>query len=205
MIKFEKLPFKKEEVFCSSDLHYGHKNISKNSVWDRPSLDDKCRPWDLEEMNSIIIKAINDVVPWNGLFIHMGDWSFGGKDNIKVLREQIHCENVINCYGNHDHHILNNKELQSLFTLVDHILYIQIEDVRMVLCHYPILSWHQQNTGVWNLHGHCHGNLEDNPNIKTLDVGFDTKLYGHEQYTIYSMTEIEKIMSQKKNISVDHH
>lgn len=205
MIKFEQLPFDKEQVFFTSDLHYGHKNISKESVWDRPTEDDKCRPWGVEEMNRVIVDAINDTIPWDGLLIHLGDWSFGGKENISELRSKIHCENIIGCYGNHDHNIINDVQYQKLFTKIDHLLYIKVGHQNIVCCHYPILSWHQQHKGVWNLHGHCHGNLQDNPNIKSLDVGFDTKIYGHKQYSIYSMKELETIMSQKGNNPVDHH
>ena len=206
MIKFEKLDFDSNKVFFSSDFHYSHKNISQESAWDKENQDKAIRPWNVPEMNDYIINEINSKVPYDGLLIHLGDWSFGGIDKAVELRSNIVCENIIGCYGNHDHNILNRPDLQSMFTMIDHILYIKIEHQDIVCCHYPIMSWPSMGkTRSWMLHGHCHGSLQDNPNSKILDVGFDTCLYGHQQYTLYSFKELQEIMEQKAFKPVDHH
>jgi len=205
MIKFEKLEFSPEDIWFTSDLHYNHKNISKDSVWDRTAADEDIRPWGVEEMNQIIIDEINSKVPYNGLLIHLGDWSFGGYQKAVELRSNVFCENIIGCYGNHDHNILNKNDLRSMFSYIDHILYLNVDNQNIMCSHYPMISWHQQNKGTWMLHGHCHGNLLDNPNLKSLDVGFDTKLYNHKQYTLYSFAELKAIMEQKVFKPVDHH
>lgn len=204
MIKPLLLDFDIDKIFFTSDLHYNHKNISKDSVWDRVD-DNNIRPFALKEMNESIIKTINETVPWDGVLIHLGDWSFGGEEYVSKLRNHIYCENIIGCYGNHDHNILKHQELKDLFLTINHILYLNIKGQIIMCCHYPIGSWYQMHKGTWMLHGHCHGSYPDNPNIKILDVGWDTNLYNHKKYTPYSFKELNTIMSIKKNISVDHH
>ncbi len=205
MIKFQQLGFDSDKIFFTSDLHYSHKNISQESSWDKEQHATELRPWNAPEMNEYIINEINSKVPEDGLLIHMGDWSFQGVDKAIELHDKIICKTVIGCYGNHDHNFLTKPELVAMFLYIDHILYLKIEDQNIICCHYPILSWHQQNKGTWMLHGHCHGNLQDNPNLKLLDVGFDTQLYGHERYTLYSFKELQQIMEQKIFKPVDHH
>ena len=40
---------------------------------------------------------------------HLGDWSFGGIENIWNFRKRINCKNIYLVPGNHDHHIKKNK------------------------------------------------------------------------------------------------
>lgn len=159
----------------------------------------------MDEMNRYIIDTINERVPWDGLLIHGGDWSFGGKERAVELRQRLYCENIISVYGNHDSNILKYQDLKDMFLMIDHILYLQISGQNIVLCHYPIGSWHQMHKGSWMLHGHSHGGYPDNPNLKSLDIGWDTYLYGHERYTPYSFKELQQIMNKKQFKPVDHH
>ena len=48
---------------------------------------------------------------------------------------------------------------------------IELEGVRLVLCHYPFRSWNGQAKGAVNLHGHSHGALAPLP--RQFDVGVD--------------------------------
>ncbi len=41
----------------------------------------------------------------NDIIYHLGDWSFGGHENIKIFRNRIKCKNIHLILGNHDHHI----------------------------------------------------------------------------------------------------
>jgi calcineurin-like phosphoesterase family protein len=51
--------------------------------------------------------------------------------------------------------------------------YAELEEggVRLVLCHYPLRSWHRMTRGALNLHGHSHGRLAPLP--RQVDVGVD--------------------------------
>ncbi len=78
-------------------------------------------------MNDVIVDNINSIVGENDVLIHLGDWSFGGFDNIAEFRSRIVCKNVHLTYGNHDHHIRRNKDdIQSIFSSTQDYMYLDI-------------------------------------------------------------------------------
>lgn len=94
-----------------SDAHAFHTNICRGtSNWEDKEL--RCRNFNtIEEMNSAIIKSINSVVGEDDTLYHLGDWSFGGWENIWNFRKQIVCKNIININGNHDCFDVENTEI----------------------------------------------------------------------------------------------
>jgi calcineurin-like phosphoesterase family protein len=100
---------KGQKLFFTSDTHYNHANIcSATTKWTDPVT---CREFKtLEHMNAHIVSNINEVVGQDDILIHLGDWSFGGFEQIERFRNEIFCKNVHIITGNHDHHIENNKE-----------------------------------------------------------------------------------------------
>ena len=106
-----KLDSKEQAIWFTSDTHYWHKNITYGvSVWGNKET--ACRRFNTtEEMSRHIVKKINEVVAENDILFHLGDWSFGGINNIWNFRKQLRCKNVHLIYGNHDHHIINYKIL----------------------------------------------------------------------------------------------
>jgi calcineurin-like phosphoesterase family protein len=157
-----------------SDTHYGHKNIVKGiSEWSDKS---GCRDFDdLYTHDSYSINLINMNVQENDTLWHLGDWSFGGKQNIKRFRNYIMCKNVHLITGNHDHHMIRHpQEYEGLdmFQSIQPYKELVIDDLMLVLSHYPMESWNCQERGSIHLHGHVHGNLKHViPN--RWDVGVD--------------------------------
>ena len=100
---------KDQKIFFTSDTHFGHSNICRATTkW--TSREDLTRDFSsLEDMNETLIKNINDNVGENDILFHLGDWSFGGIENIMKFRERIFCKNIHLILGNHDHHIEDNK------------------------------------------------------------------------------------------------
>ena len=43
---------------------------------------------------------------------------------------------------------------------------------KIVMSHYPLLTWNGQRDGSWMLHGHCHGAIQST-NSRRHDVGVD--------------------------------
>lgn len=97
-----------QKLFFTSDTHYHHTNICYGvSKW---ANERSCRMFNsLEEMDSKIVENINNTVGENDVLIHLGDWSFGGKEQIWEFRKQIKCNNIHLILGNHDHHIAGDK------------------------------------------------------------------------------------------------
>lgn len=204
-----------QRVWFTSDTHYMHSNICRGtSNWVEGS---KTRDFDeLEQMNEVIIDNINNSVREDDILFHLGDWSFGGYENIEGFRQKITCKNIHLLLGNHDHHIENDKGgIQKLFKSVNSYLRLELnilkpedkETIRktFVLCHYPIASWHDMNRGVIQLHGHVH--LPPDLKLhegKAMDVGMDGNLLEP-----YSLQEILQIMRDRPirclELPNDHH
>ena len=204
---------KGQRLFFTSDTHYNHANIcSSTTQWESPVT---CRKFkSLEHMNNTLVCNINEVVGQDDILFHLGDWSFGGFEQIELFRNQIVCRNVHIITGNHDHHIENNREgCQSLFSSVNKYMNLTVkrgvgtllaEQVRFALMHFPIASWDNMAKGAIHLHGHVH--FPPNKRIgvgKMMDVGVD----GNGLCPI-DMSEVLKLMREqpiKSLFEFDHH
>jgi calcineurin-like phosphoesterase family protein len=165
-------------------------------------------------MNAHLVGNINELVGQDDILFHLGDWSFGGFEQIELFRNQIVCSNVHIITGNHDHHIENNRDgCQSLFSSVNKYLNLNVKwsvgthfagEQRFALMHFPIASWDNMARGAIHLHGHVHFN----PSMrlqqgKMMDVGCE----GNNLYPI-DMSEILSIMRDRPVKSLfnrDHH
>ena len=156
-------------------------------------------------MNATIVNSINENVGQDDILIHLGDWSFGGFDQIREFWDRIVCKNIHLILGNHDHHIENNREdIQNRFLSVNHYLEVKINDRSFVLCHYPLQSWNGLNKGVIHLHGHVH--LSPNKkfgNGKRMDVGVDGN--GMDPYNINDIIKMMDKRSVGSDMLGDHH
>jgi calcineurin-like phosphoesterase family protein len=213
--------YKMYKMFFIADTHYGHKNICRGvSDWRDENGNvpiNQTRDFEtLEQMNDKIVESINSVVGEDDILFHLGDFSFGGFDNIAEFRNRIVCKNIHLILGNHDHHIERNKgDIQRLFSSVNQYLRLSVSlypgttlyqgEYEFVLMHYPIASWHNMNDNVIHLHGHVH--LPPNKKLaqgKAMDVGVDGNFL-----VPYSLNEITRIMDKqpiaKLTLPQDHH
>lgn len=210
-------------IWFTSDTHYNHKNICRGtSEWkENPDIitsgthsPQRTREFDtLEDMNSTIVKNINDLVKENDTLYHLGDWSFGGINSIWDFRKQLNVQTIHYILGNHCHHIENNRVLpnvikygsevtkaQDLFTSVQHYKEVSINGRIFVLSHYAHRVWNKSHHGAIHLYGHSHGTIDNNYGL-SMDVGLDT----WKEFRPYSITEIIDIMSRREALIIDHH
>ena len=192
-------------IFFTSDTHHNHKNICIGvSEWDDKAK--SCRNFQtLEEMNETIVNNINKYVKQDDILYHLGDWSFGGIDNIWEFRKLINCKSIYLVPGNHDHHIKKNKLLsnydnvpaQYLFTKVlPELTKIVIDKQEIILSHFPLEEWENMDRGSWMLHGHSHHTKDYtdlNMYAKRMDVGMDW-----EEFRPYNWDEIKEVMKERK-------
>ena len=204
---------KGQKLWFTSDTHYNHGNIcSATTQWTNPVT---CREFkSLEHMNAHLVGNINEKVGQDDVLFHLGDWSFGGFEQIERFRNQIVCKNVHIITGNHDHHIENDREgIQSLFSSVNKYLNLVVKwnvgtplmgEQRFALMHFPIASWDNMARGAIHLHGHVHFEADKRIGVgKMMDVGCD----GNELYPI-EMGEVLKLMRDqpiKSMFVFDHH
>lgn len=122
---YEKIVLQKgQRVFFFSDPHYGHANICRGTTrWEVSERggESSVRNFDtVEQMNSAIVDGINKTVGQKDYLVCLGDWSFGGIENIWNFRKRIVCENIIHVLGNHDHHIAYNRHLPNCLLAHDY-------------------------------------------------------------------------------------
>jgi calcineurin-like phosphoesterase family protein len=200
-------------VWITSDTHYSHKNICRGvTAWRTKEGEipvSQTRDFaTIEKMNSTIVNNINDVVGQDDMLIHLGDWSFGGFEQVREFWDRIVCKNIHLVLGNHDHHIENNRGgSQGLFKSVSHYNTLEIGQFKFRLMHYPISSWDGLGKGVMHLHGHCH--LPNNLKLskgQRMDVGMD----GHTEFRPYNVyREVVPLLRNRPKVSeigdYDHH
>ena len=208
---------KGQRLFFTSDTHYNHENIcTATTTW--VGAENLTRKFNtLNHMNDTLVNNINELVGENDVLIHLGDWSFGGFEKISEFRNRIICKNIHLTYGNHDHHIRNNKEdIKDIFSSTHDYLFLdirrpsivgkgQMDKYSFVCMHYPIASWDSMNDGVIHLHGHVH--LPPNLRLgegKSLDVGVDgNNLHPMSLDEILSVVKNQPI--RKLSLPKDHH
>jgi len=200
-------------VWITSDTHYSHKNICRGvTAWRTPEggipIAQTRDFTTIEKMNSSIVNNINEVVGQDDMLIHLGDWSFGGFEQIREFWDRIICKNIHLVLGNHDHHIENNRDgSQGLFKSVSHYNTLEIGQFKFRLMHYPISSWDGLGKGVMHLHGHCH--LPNNLKLsrgQRMDIGVD----GHPEFRPYNVyREVVPLLRNRPKVSeigdYDHH
>ncbi len=178
------------DIFFTADTHYDHKRIIEFSE----------RPFDnLDEMNEIRVKNWNDRVKPGDRVYHLGDFSLGPEDRAVAFSKRLMGQKFY-IFGNHDKRLRKNKDFLSQWVWAKDLDHITIGDQKIVLCHYPFLTWAGSHRGAWDLHGHSHGSLKDDPGSLRVDVGVDCF-----NYAPVSFEEIQVLMKKKEFVPVDHH
>lgn len=165
------------KVFFTSDPHFGHSNIIQ--YCNRPFAN-------ADEMDKALIDNWNSVVGKDDHVYVLGDVSMGNKV-ANYLRRLNGYKHLI--VGNHD----QNPKLEDGWTSIHDLHEIKVEGQPIVLCHYPMVSWNRSHYGAWQLFGHHHGNLADDPTKLSIDVGVDC----HNFHPI-TFQQVKEIMQRKK-------
>lgn len=157
-----------QRYWFTSDLHLSHKKVIE--YCNRPFAS-------VEEMNEAIINNINSVVHPRDILFMIGDITFerNQHDAINQLK-RIKCHKHL-LRGNHDDHIQDSVFKRAGFESISDLRVVKVrsgEDVQHItLCHYAMKVWPASHYGTWHLYGHSHGNMPDDPNSLSLDVGVD--------------------------------
>lgn len=150
-------------------------------------------------MDEALIDNWNKVVGPEDNIYHLGDFSLARPDPY-LFRLKGHISYI---FGNHDKQM---RRLAADGPLFDNLAFfgelaeITIEGQSIVLCHYAMRTWSRSHYGAWQLYGHSHNSLPDDPGARAIDVGVDAR-----NYTPISFEEIKKIMEKKVFKPIDHH
>lgn len=154
-----------QNIWFTSDTHHGHTNIIK--YCNRPFQGH-------EEMDIALLENFNSVIKPGDRLYHLGDVSYSTYD-ISKFYKKLNCKDIQLIKGNHDG--LRNSEYVSKMGLrwVGDYKELRLDDIKVVLFHYAMLSWHGRGNGAIQLFGHSHGKLQGVG--RSMDVGVDTNNY----------------------------
>lgn len=205
-----------KNIWFTSDTHYSHKNIVRGTTtWvgeeDHPGSHrlQSVRGFDtVEKHNYTLVSNINALVKHDDILYHLGDWSFGGHEQIKLFRDRLNCQEIHLIFGNHDQHIEQiDSPYRSLFASCNYVKQLKINVDKkygivgkqmIFLSHYGHRVWDKLHHGAIHLFGHSHGTL---PMFgKSMDCGVDTN-----NLCPYHLDEIMDIMKNREIGFVDHH
>ncbi|MEC3950174.1 metallophosphoesterase [Sphingobium sp. HWE2-09] len=147
-------------ILFTADTHFGdHRTIN---IHKRPFAS-------VAEMDAHISTRWNEVVHPDDTVWHLGDVARGAA-HISRIQALNGIKHLVR--GNNDDDGFADADI---WASVTHYAEIEIDDYRLVLCHYPFRSWSGQHRGSINLHGHSHGKLKPMP--RQFDVGVDAQDY----------------------------
>ena len=137
-----------ENMFFTSDTHFGHENILKYCK----------RPFkNIQEHDEELIRRWNETVPEDGIVFHLGDVAFDTNQRIKEVLEQLHGK-IYLIIGNHDWRRITDQH-KWRFEEMTQQMSIKVGDTQIILNHYPLLcfagAWKGLNA-TWQLFGHVH-------------------------------------------------
>lgn len=179
------------EVFWTSDLHFGHKNLLSF-----------CRDTRLgetiDEMDELLIEHWNKKIRRGDLVRILGDVSFHKETKtIEILKRLNGAKHFIR--GNHDHVldkiIKTNPELFQSYKQYDEV---KIGSDRFVMCHFPIESFNRMHYGSFMIHGHTHGNTSNSgvPIRKNrVDCGIDNR--PQKDMNVFSHDEVLQLIKEQ--------
>lgn len=145
-------------IWLTSDLHLGHKNILK--FCNRPYSS-------LEEMHYKMFEGFNSIIKPNDLVYCLGDFSF---DNPLQFTKRLNGKwHLIR--GNHDH----KQHVVGAFEWVKDVFMLKSKDYMVFMSHYAHRIWPQSHYGCYHAFGHSHGNLPNQG--RSMDVGIDANNY----------------------------
>lgn len=200
----QKIIPKHPNVWFTADTHFSHKNILKYATgrFCAGALDPESETL-TEEHDKWLIERWNERVDRRDMVFILGDFSFRNQEETQKLLGRLKGNKSL-IIGNHDKSSmsLNGKYFNVLKPMYE-ITYkprqfeFLEEDFRLFMCHYPMVSWNKKQYGVCQIHGHCHGRIDDyneeSPDLR-VDVGIDGRL---ADFNLISLEELYRYFKGK--------
>lgn len=182
-------------IYFTADLHFGHAKVVEYSRRPFASLDD---------MEEALIRNWNETVQRGDEVYVLGDFSMASAERTDAILARLGGHKYL-VRGNHDRGMKSSAHARFGWIKDLYELKVPEPDVvgkkqRIVLCHYPLLTWNAAHYGAWQLHGHSHGSLSGSYGGRRLDVGVDC-----HDYRPVSYEAIKDRMRAKSFAPVDHH
>ena len=146
-------------TWWTADHHFGHGGA--RGLFGRPFASTAL-------MDQALVARWNEVVGAGDVVWHLGDFA--------VRQPAARLAELLAALAGSKHLIRGNNDGpattgQAGWASVQPYAELEEDGTFLVLCHYPLRSWHRMRRGALNLHGHSHGRLAPLP--RQVDVGVD--------------------------------
>jgi calcineurin-like phosphoesterase family protein len=146
-------------LLFTSDHHFGHGGA--RGLFRRPFAS-------VAAMDEAMVARWNEAVAAEDEVWHLGDFA--------VRQPAARMAQLLDTLAGRKHLIAGNNDGPATTGLagwssVRPYAELEVHGSFLVLCHYPLRSWHRMGRGALNLHGHSHGRLT--PLVRQVDVGVD--------------------------------
>jgi calcineurin-like phosphoesterase family protein len=146
-------------IWFTADTHFGHAG----------ALGRFKRPFgSAAEMDDTLVQRWNETVGRKDEVWHLGDFAY----RVAPVRMR----ELLGRLNGVKHLVVGNNDGPETAELsgwqsVQAYREIEVDGVRLVLCHYPFRTWNGMYKGAYNLHGHSHGQLAGM--TRQVDIGVD--------------------------------
>jgi calcineurin-like phosphoesterase family protein len=147
-------------------------------------------------MDLAMISRWNERITWEDDVWFLGDFTFYNSTKTSGILSRLQGRKHL-IWGNHDKPLKNKL---SFFESEQQYKVLTVEGQKLILFHFPILSWWDVGRGSWHLHGHSHSNLPPETDMARLDCGVD----GHNFYP-WSFEEVKRELKNRHGLPGDHH
>lgn len=143
--------------------------ISDTHLGDAPRLRVDKRPFkSIGEMDRAIVERWNETVGTGDEVWHLGDFAYrANPERVGELLSRLNGRKHLITGNNDGPATLRAPGWATVAAYAD----IEMDGTRLILCHYPFRTWDGMYKGVYNVHGHSHGQLA--AMTRQVDVGVD--------------------------------
>jgi calcineurin-like phosphoesterase family protein len=185
-------------IWFTADTHFGHAGILTHQLKRAAEFES------VEAMDCALIDGINAVVGRNDELWHLGDFGWGAQ-KYGHYRQRLRVRKLQVLRGNHDRPSLR-KHVSSMEMMVLRTF----QDIKFILCHYPIYSWAGRCRGSVHLYGHCHDMAEARldeimPCRRSMDVGIDNAYRLLGEWRPFSIDEIITLLKADEPVNDNLH
>lgn len=194
-------------IWFTSDLHIGHKNIIKHCP--QRAIEGGFDPEDIVAHDRWIIEKWNNTVKKQDIVYINGDFIIQSRDYaVRILSQLKGKKHLI--LGNHDKACQNLDNFFESITQRKRVIFkknnfdFMEEDFDVTIEHFAMLTWDCKHWGSCQCMGHSHGRLDDynesSPDLR-LDVGFDGRLANYNFISLKTLYNAFKTKANNKLFS----
>lgn len=154
-----------QNTWLTADSHFGHASVLRFDADRLPST-----VTTVAQRDELIMTNWNALISPGDDVYHLGDFAYRNDSPIEYYTDRLNGR-IHLILGNHD---LEPKKRPYNFASVQDLLYLRHNREKIMMLHYPMVSWRGSNSGSWHCHGHVHGAplpVHNADSAKRLDVG----------------------------------